>query len=222
MLRLAGRILKWFLIVFFGSSILAVVAFRFIPVSVTPLMVIRSINPVGSDSQKERERHWKHDWVSYDDISPWMSKAVVASEDGNFYKHHGFDFKQIEKAVEEHKHGKRQRGASTISQQTAKNVFLWPGHSWVRKGLEAYFTVLIEAIWPKERILEVYLNSIEMGAGIYGVEAAAEYYFKKPASGLTKRECALIAVSLPSPLKRDPANPSAYLNRRARQIMRYM
>lgn len=222
MLRLAGKVLKWFLIVFFGSSILAVVAFRFISVSVTPLMVIRSINPVGSDSQKERERHWKHDWVSYDDISPWMSKAVVASEDDNFYKHHGFDFKQIEKAVEEHKQGKRQRGASTISQQTAKNVFLWPGHSWIRKGLEAYFTVLIEAIWPKERILEVYLNSIEMGAGIYGVEAAAEYYFNKPASGLTKRECALIAVSLPSPLKRDPANPSAYLNKRARQIMRYM
>lgn len=109
MLRLAGRILKWFLIVFFGSSILAVVALRFIPVSVTPLMVIRSINPVGSDSQKERERHWKHDWVSYDDISPWMSKAVVASEDGNFYKHHGFDFKQIEKAVEEHKQGKRRK-----------------------------------------------------------------------------------------------------------------
>lgn len=221
-MRIFGKILKWLLILFFGSSVLAVAAYRFIPVYVTPLMVIRAVNPQGSDRQKERERHWQHEWVPYDDISQWMPRAVIATEDGHFHTHHGFDFEQIEKAVEERKEGKRQRGASTISQQTAKNVFLWPGHSWVRKGLEAYFTVLIEFMWPKERIMEVYLNSIEMGGGIYGVEAAARHYFDTDAAGLTKRQSALIAVSLPSPLKRDPANPTPYMQRRVRKVMRYM
>lgn len=220
--KLVKKILKWFCILFFGSTILSVAVLRFMPVYVTPLMVIRSVNPQGNDNQKLRERHWRHHWVSYDDISSWMPKAVVASEDGHFYTHHGFDLEQIKVAVEESRQGKRQRGASTISQQTAKNVFLWPGHSWVRKGLEAYFTVLIEFLWSKDRIMEVYLNSIEMGAGIYGVQAASEYYFHCDASQLTKRQCALIAVSLPSPLKRDPANPSAYLRKRASKIMRYM
>ncbi len=222
MLRLIRKIFFWFLVIFIGSSVLAVVAYRFIPVYITPLMIIRALHTVGNDVQKARERHWKHHWVAYDEISEWMPKAVVASEDGHFYEHHGFDFQQIKQAVEENKRGKRKRGASTISQQTAKNVFLWQGRSWIRKGLEAYFTVLIEFFWSKDRIIEVYLNSIEMGAGIYGVDAAAEFYFNKQAINLNKRECALIAVSLPSPLKRDPANPSSYLKKRANQIMRYM
>ncbi len=210
------------LLLFFGSSIGAVILFRFVPVPVTPLMIIRAVNPQGTDTQKERERHWQHQWVSYDEISSWMPRAVVASEDGRFYEHHGFDFKEIQNAIDEGKAGKRQRGASTISQQTAKNVFLWPGHSWVRKGLEAYFTVLIELFWSKERIMEVYLNSIEMGAGIYGVEAASQHYFGCTAKGLSKPRAALIALCLPSPLKRDPAHPSSYMRRRQRTIMRYM
>lgn len=216
------KLLRVLLLLFFGSSIGAVILFRFVPVPVTPLMIIRAVNPQGTDTQKERERHWQHQWVSYDEISPWMPRAVVASEDGRFYVHHGFDFKEIQNAIDEGKAGKRQRGASTISQQTAKNVFLWPGHSWVRKGLEAYFTVLIELFWSKERIMEVYLNSIEMGAGIYGVEAASQHYFGCTAKELSKPRAALIALCLPSPLKRDPAHPSSYMRRRQRTIMRYM
>lgn len=216
------KLLRVLLLLFFGSSIGAVILFRFVPVPVTPLMIIRAVNPQGTDTQKERERHWQHQWVSYDAISPWMPRAVVASEDGRFYEHHGFDFKEIQNAIDEGKAGKRQRGASTISQQTAKNVFLWPGHSWVRKGLEAYFTVLIELFWSKERIMEVYLNSIEMGAGIYGVEAASQHYFGCTAKELSKPRAALIALCLPSPLKRDPAHPSSYMRRRQRTIMRYM
>lgn len=216
------KLLRVLLLLFFGSSICAVILFRFVPVPVTPLMIIRAVNPQGTDTQKERERHWQHQWVSYDEISSWMPRAVVASEDGRFYEHHGFDFKEIQNAIDEGKAGKRQRGASTISQQTAKNVFLWPGHSWVRKGLEAYFTVLIELFWPKERIMEVYLNSIEMGAGIYGVEAASQHYFGCTAKELSKPRAALIALCLPSPLKRDPAHPSSYMRRRQRTIMRYM
>ena len=219
---IALKILKWMVVFFFGSSIAMVLFYRFAPVYVTPLMVIRAVHPVGSERQQERERHWQHDWVSLSEMSSWMPKAVVASEDGNFYRHHGFDTAAIKQAIKERQEGKRERGASTISQQTAKNVFLWSGHSWIRKGLEAYFTVLIELIWPKDRILEVYLNSIEMGGGIYGVEAAARHYFNRDASQLSKRQCALIAVSLPSPLKRNPANPSGYLSRRASTIMKYM
>lgn len=223
-MKLVWKILKWVLIFFFGSTILAVVDYRFIPVYITPLMVIRAISPKdgSTEAQKEAQRHWKHQWVSYDEISQWMPRAVVATEDGRFYQHHGFDFEQIEKAIEEKKDGKRERGASTITQQTAKNVFLWPGHSWVRKGLEAYFTVLIELFWSKERIMEVYLNSIEMGPGIYGVQAAAEHYFDRPAANLTKGQAALIALSLPNPFKRNPARPSGYMLRRRSVIYRWM
>lgn len=214
-----GKVLKWTAILFFGTSVLAVIALRWIPVWVTPLMLIRSMEPVMHGNAPQG---WHHDWVSIDEMSKWMPKAVVASEDGRFYEHHGFDFKEINNALEERAAGKRERGASTITQQTAKNVFLWPGHSWLRKGLEAYFTVLIELFWSKERILEVYLNSIEMGPGIYGAQAAARQLFNRPASALTKRQCALIAVSLPNPLKRDASHPSAYMNRRAGKIMRWM
>lgn len=221
-MRFIFKILKWLLIVFVGSSVLAVAVYRFAPVEITPLMLIRAVHPVGSDSQKDMQRHWKHEWVPLDRMSKWMPSAVVAAEDNRFYTHHGFDTTEIKRAIEESKNGGRQRGASTISQQTAKNVFLWPGHSWVRKGLEAYFTVLIELMWPKERIIEVYLNSIEMGAGIYGAQAAAVYYFGRPVEDLSKRQCALIAVCLPNPIKRNPAHPTSYLNRRASKIMRYM
>lgn len=222
MKRWLGKILMWAAILFFGSSLAAVVVYRFVPVPVTPLMIIRAINPTGTERQQHNERHWRHTWVPLDEISRWMPAAVVASEDGHFYSHNGFDLEAIRTAVKESREGKRQRGASTISQQTAKNVFLWPGHSWLRKGLEAYFTVLIELLWSKDRIMEVYLNSIEMGGGIYGIGAAAEYYFSTTPDRLSKRQCALIAVSLPSPLRMDPAHPSAYVNRRAGQIMRYM
>ena len=221
-MRLIRKYIKWLVIFFFGSTVLSVAAYRYVPVYVTPLMVIRAFSPKGSEKQMDRERHWQHHWVSGEEISPWMAKAVVASEDANFHSHSGFDFREIKKAIEENRSGRRQRGASTISQQTAKNVFLWPGHSWIRKGLETYFTVLIELLWSKERIMEVYLNSIEMGGGIYGVEADARYYFNTSAAKLSKRQCILIAVSLPAPLKFDPARPSKYLRRRADTISKYI
>lgn len=212
------RILLWIVALFVGSTVFAVLVYKWVPVTITPLMVIRSMDkPEGYP-----EGGWKHRWVPLSEMSEWMPKAVVSSEDQRFYTHHGFDFEQIEAAMREAREGGRQRGASTISQQTAKNVFLWPGHSWVRKGLEAYFTVLIELFWSKERIMEVYLNSIEMGPGIYGVAAASEEYFHRAPSELTKGQCALIAACLPAPLKRDPAHPTSYLNRRKRQIMKYM
>lgn len=216
------KFFKWLAIAFFGSSLLLVAIYRFVPVPVTPLMVIRAVHPVGTEQERDAMRHWSHHWVSLDEISQWMPKAVVASEDGNFYTHNGFDTKAIKEAYEYNQTHERKRGASTISQQTAKNVFLWPGRSFVRKGFEAYFTVLIELMWPKERIMEVYLNSIEMGPGIYGIDAAAAHYFHTDPSRLTKRQCALIACSLPNPIKMNPGNPGPYLRKRATRISRYM
>lgn len=221
-MRIFWKTVLILLIVFFGSSILAVAVYRFVPVEWTPLMTIRAFRPKGTETQRQAEKHRQHEWVSYDEISEWVPRAVIAAEDGRFYQHHGFDFEEIGHAIEERKAGGRSRGASTISQQTAKNVFLWPAHSWVRKGLEAYFTVLIELMWSKERIMEVYLNSIEMGPGIYGIEAAARHYFGCSAAELSKGQAALIAISLPNPLKRDPAHPTAYMLKRQRIIMRYM
>ena len=164
----------------------------------------------------------KHDWKSMDNISMNLQLAVICSEDQNFITHNGFDLKAIENAIEHNKKGKRIRGASTISQQTAKNVFLWPQRSWLRKGLEAYFTFLIELVWSKEHILQVYLNSVEMGNGIYGAEAASQYWFKKPASKLSRQEAAAIAAVLPNPLKYK-ANPAThYIQGRKNWIMRQM
>jgi monofunctional biosynthetic peptidoglycan transglycosylase len=159
-----------------------------------------------------------------EEISPSLSLAVMASEDAHFLEHHGFDYKAIEQAAMRNiKHPEKQRhGASTISQQTAKNVFLWPGRSWVRKGFEVYFTVLIEFVWSKERIMEVYLNSIEMGDGIYGADAVAEWHFGTTAKELTKQQCALIAVSLPNPRRFNSAKPSSYLLKRQRRILHEM
>lgn len=212
------KIIRAILIFFFGSTILAVVLFKYVPVFITPLMVVRCIE----QKSEGKDMKLEHKWIPIEEISPNMIQAVIASEDNLFMSHHGFDFDQIEKAMDEAKKGKRHRGASTISQQTAKNVFLWNGHSYIRKGLEAYFTVLIELIWGKERIMEVYLNSIEMGNGIYGVEAVAKENFGRLARSLTKREAALIAATLPNPLKFDSAHPSSYIKRRQAQILRLM
>ena len=151
-----------------------------------------------------------------------MPVAVMASEDARFLKHHGFDYDAIQKAVKHNKTAKTKHGASTITQQTAKNVFLWPGRSWLRKGLEMYFTVLIEVLWGKERIMEVYLNSIEMGKGIYGADAAARVKFSTTPDKLTKKQSALIAVSLPNPLKRDSAHPTPKMRKMQQTILKRM
>lgn len=164
----------------------------------------------------------KRDYVSYEEMGTNVKKAVLAAEDQSFYTHNGFDYKSIEKAMKYNKKGKKVRGGSTITQQTAKNVFLWQGRSWLRKGLEAVYTFIIELVWGKEVILERYLNSIEMGRGVFGVEAASQYYFNKSAIDLTKSEAAWIATILPNPRKYDPHNPSAYLTKKHKWIMRQM
>lgn len=211
------KIVRWALSLFFASTILAVVAYRFIPVYVTPLMLIRCVQ-TGSLTIH-------HHWVPLEQMSRHMPVAVMASEDSHFLLHHGFDFNAIGSAAKRNmangKGGKR-FGASTISQQTAKNVFLWPGRSWVRKGFEVYFTALIEVFWSKQRIMEVYLNSIEMGDRIYGVDACAEYNFGKTADALTRADCALIAATLPNPRRFSSKEPSAYMLKRQRQIMNNM
>lgn len=181
-------------------------------------MIIRCAQQV-SHGEKLR---LKHHWVPLDSMSIYMPVAVMASEDQRFLTHNGFDFIEINKTLEERRSGKRFRGGSTISQQTAKNVFLWPKASWVRKGLEAYFTVLIEFIWGKERIMEVYLNSIEMGDGIYGAEAVAQQNFGRRAITLTRPNCALIAATLPNPLKFSSKEPSSYMLKRQTAIMNQM
>ena len=212
-LKIAKRILIWFFILSAGSVILL----RFVPVYFTPLMGIRCAQQAFSGEKLKL----KHKWIPLEEMSPKMPMAVIASEDNRFPDHHGFDLIEINKAIKERERG-RHRGASTISQQTAKNVFLWPSSSWIRKGFEAYFTVLIELFWSKERIMEVYLNSIEMGDGIYGVEAVAHEHFGKEASELTAGECALIAATLPNPLKYDSAHPSRYMLKRKSHILRLM
>ena len=214
------KILKWVVVVFFGSTILSVVALRFIPVYFAPLMFIR----LGEQIAKGEEMKMRHSWVPLEDIAPSLPLAVMASEDARFLEHHGFDFNAIEKAAKRNMRNKNKRklGASTISQQTAKNVFLWPGRTWVRKGFEVYFTALIEMMWSKERIMEVYLNSIEMGDGIYGAEAVAQRHFHCSAKDLSKSECAMIAVSLPNPRKFDSAHPSSYMRKRQSRILREM
>ncbi len=203
------KIVGYIILFFFGLSVFMTLCYRWINPPVTPLMLIRAIK----DGESIRK-----DWVPIEDISYYMISAAIASEDNNFLGHKGFDFGAIQKAVDLNKKGKRKRAASTISQQTAKNVFLWPGRSWIRKGLEVYFTFLIETFWPKDRIMEVYLNVIEMGPGIYGSEAAAQHYFHIPATKLTKRQASLITACYPNPRKRNPAKPTSYINQRAYQI----
>jgi monofunctional biosynthetic peptidoglycan transglycosylase len=212
------RFIRTLFIVFFVGSISWVIIARFIPVYLTPLMIIRSVEAVIDGEMPHNEKKW----VSIDQISPNMIQAVVASEDNLFKTHYGFSFNDIGKAIKHNNRSKRIRGGSTISQQTAKNVFLWPNRSYFRKGLEAYFTVLIELIWSKERIMEVYLNVIETGDGVYGVEAASQKYFDKNAAKLTKSQAALIAASLPNPRKFKIGNPSGYMLRRQAKIKSLM
>ena len=212
------KFLQWIVLLFFGSTIFFVVLYRFVPVPLTPLMIIRCAQQVS----RGEEIRLKHHWVPLEEMSKYLPVAVMASEDQRFLQHRGFDMIEIQNAVEERRAGKRQRGGSTISQQTAKNVFLWAKSSWVRKGFEAYFTVLIELCWSKERIMEVYLNSIEMGDGIYGAEAVAQQHFSRPAKNLSRANCALIAATLPNPLRYSSKNPSRYMLKRQTAIMRQM
>jgi monofunctional biosynthetic peptidoglycan transglycosylase len=188
-------------------SVLLVLAFRWLPVPTTAFML------------QDDEPELRHEWVSWDEISGHVAVAVIAAEDQKFPLHDGFDFDAIDRALDDASRGRRQRGASTISQQVAKNLFLWPGHSWVRKGLEVWFTIWVEALWPKRRILEIYLNSAEFGRGVWGVEAASRSYFGKPAARLTRSEAALLAAVLPSPKRMRVANPSAYVRRRQDWIL---
>ncbi|MDR1055195.1 MAG: monofunctional biosynthetic peptidoglycan transglycosylase [Prevotellaceae bacterium] len=217
MFKKIGRIILYLVLLFFVSTIVSIIIFKWLPVRYTPLMTIRyfeNINDKNFYTQKK--------WTPIEDISPNMLMAVIASEDNKFINHSGFDWDAIDAALKHNKKSKRKRGASTITQQVAKNVFLISSRTWVRKGLEAYFTILIEFFWNKERIIEVYLNVIETGKGIYGVEAAAQRYFNKPARKLTREEAALIAAALPNPRERNPANPTAYMRQRQQQIMRVM
>lgn len=214
--KICLKVCLWFFIV----SIFSVIIFRWVPIYITPLMVIRMVESKMDDKELVFEKTWK----PLEEISPHLQLAVVCSEDQNYLKHNGFDFGAIEKAIKHNKTHKRKRGASTITQQVAKNVFLWPSRSWVRKGFEVYFTFLIELFWSKERIMEVYLNVIEMGDGVYGAEAAAKKNFNTTAIKLTKRQAAAISSTLPNPRKFSAKKPSAYINNRINwtlQQMRY-
>lgn len=218
-----GNVIKWVLIAIVAGSILLVFIFRFLPVGASPLMFIRACQQV---SRGERIR-WHHEWVPLEEMSPDLPLAVMSCEDQNFLIHGGFDWEAIQKVMAEREEGERYRGGSTISQQTAKNVFLFPTSSqgklaWARKGAEAYFTVLMELMWDKQRIMEVYLNTIEMGDGIYGAEAVAQEHFGCRAKDLTRNQCAMIAITLPNPLRMNSASPTNYMYRRQSWCLRQM
>jgi len=212
------RITRFCLLLFFGSSIVFAILYRFIPPPATPLMLIRVIESIGDKKTPAITK----DWVSLDNISPYLVLAVITSEDNNFESHYGVDLKAIEKAQKLNARGKKIRGASTITQQTAKNVFLWQARNYIRKGLELYFSGLIELFWGKKRIMEVYLNVIEMGDGIYGAEAASQKYFHKPAKNLTRAEAAAIAAVLPNPRRWRPDKPTPYIAKKKAWIIRNM
>ena len=214
LLKLLLKIVIGFLVL----SIVSVIIFRWVPVPITPLMLIRCVEQKSDGKTMKLE----HDWVSLEKISPKLQLAVVCSEDQNYLKHFGFDWGAIEKAMKANESGKKIRGGSTITQQTAKNVFLWPGRSYIRKAFEAWFTLLIEIFWSKERIMEVYLNSIEMGNGVYGAEAAALHWFKKSAVKLNKDEAAAIAAVLPNPLRYSANPPTSYISKRKNWIKQQM
>lgn len=206
MFRRLGRILAFAITGFLIGSVFLVAVYRFLPPPVTPLMLIRLVEGYGIAKS----------WQPLGTISPSLARAAMAGEDAKFCEHHGFDWEAIHAAWHRYQEGARRlRGASTISMQTAKNVFLWPGRDWIRKGLEAYFTVLIELAWGKPRIIEVYLNVVEWGPGIYGAEAASQYYFHKPARALTVEEAARLAAILPDPLKWSANRPDRYVAERA-------
>jgi monofunctional biosynthetic peptidoglycan transglycosylase len=218
MLRKIFRFLFKVFLWFFALSVISVVIFRYVPVPFTPLMISRALE----QKSEGKEMTCSHDWVSIEKISPNLQKAVIASEDDLFLTHNGFNFEAMQKAFKNNQKGNKIKGGSTISQQTAKNVFLWQGRSYLRKGLEAYFTVLIELLWSKERIMEVYLNSIEMADGVYGAQAAAQHWYHKDAVDLTKYEAAGIAAILPNPRKFKAVGSSGYTERRKGRIVRLM
>jgi monofunctional biosynthetic peptidoglycan transglycosylase len=197
----------------------AVLAWRWMDPATTSFILQRKVSELmaGGSARDVEQR-----WVAWDAISPYAGIAVIASEDQRFAEHWGFDLDSIQDAIEEREGGGRSRGASTISQQVAKNLFLWPGRSWLRKGLEAYFTVLIELLWSKQRILEVYLNVAQFGDRIFGVDAASRRFFGKRASALSAREAALLAAVLPNPMRMRADDPSPYVRERARWIQRQM
>lgn len=210
------KIIFWSTCAFFISTIMTVIALKWLPVYFTPLLVLRT----GEYALQGKWVSVQKDWVSLSEISPHLRKAVIASEDPKFLTHSGFDFEAIAKAIDANKRRKVKMGASTISQQTAKNVFLYPSRTYIRKGLEAYFTFLIENIWDKRRILEVYLNVIELGPGIYGAEAASQYYYKKSARELALGEAQLFAAILPNPRRWNPKTPTNFVLRRRNFIKR--
>lgn len=214
--KVAKKIALWSAVGFFVSTVATVVLLKWVPVYYTPLVLIRSF-------EYALQGKWvpvQKDWTPIEEISPHLQKAVIASEDPKFLSHNGFDFEAIAKAIDANKRRKVKMGASTISQQTAKNVFLYPSRTYFRKGLEVYFTVLIEAIWDKKRILEVYLNVIELGPGIYGAEAAAAHYYDKPATKLNPGEAHLFAAILPNPRKWSPKRPTNFVLKRRNFIRR--
>jgi monofunctional biosynthetic peptidoglycan transglycosylase len=223
--RRRGRLGRWirgFAIAVATVAVLlvaSVVAMRWIDPPFTSFM---ARDRIGAAVHREAGYEFRHEWRDLRDISPHMRLAVVAAEDQRFPRHRGFDFKQIDKALADRERGRRVRGASTITQQVAKNLFLWPGQSWVRKGIEAGLTVLIELAWPKPRILEVYLNVAEFGRGTWGVQAASRRYFRKDASRLTRSEAALLAAVLPAPRKYRVEAPSKYVRQRQAWIERQM
>ena len=213
-MRRLWKFLKRLVAFFLVASVLSVVAFRFLPVPLTPLMLIRCCEQMADGKNLKLE----HSWIPLDEVAPNLPRALMANEDQRFLEHHGFDAKEMKKIIRE----KQNRGGSTISQQTAKNLFLWPGRSYVRKGFEAYFTVLMELFWSKQRIMEVYVNSIEFGDGVYGAQAAAQHFFHKDASQLTRDECIRLAAVVPGPLNRDPLHPNMKVRRLMRHIDRQM
>lgn len=228
---LAYRIFKgvsFAVLLFFVTTIAGTFLLRFIPPVTSGVMIERFVEaqlkqlPFGKSGSKKQNYQKNYQWKPLKKIAPIMGVAVVTSEDQEFAEHFGFDWAAIVKAIEYNQKHKRTRGASTISQQTAKNLFLWTGRSWLRKGLEVYFTVLIETLWSKERILEVYLNIVEFGDGIYGAEAAAQHFFKKPALQLNGTEAALLAAVLPNPHIYKAGNPSAYVLERQQWILNNM
>jgi monofunctional biosynthetic peptidoglycan transglycosylase len=217
-----GRIARWgvaLVLLFTLLSVVLVLTFRWLN---PPYSAFMAEAQIAAWSRRDSSYALHHSWVALARISPNLPLAVVASEDQKFPEHWGFDVESIEKAYALNQHSHRVRGASTISQQVAKNLFLWPGRSYLRKGLEAYFTVLIEAFWPKRRILEVYLNIAEFGAGIYGAEPAAQRFFHKSAARLSRGDAALLAAVLPNPARLSAAAPSRYVEQRREWIMGQM
>ncbi len=219
MIRALRRILLWVVALSLTASIALVLVFRWLPVPLSSLMVQRQLTGARQGGPSYRLHYT---WVSLEQMAHSVPLAVIAAEDQKFFEHQGFDVEAIKKAWQANQHRRRPLGASTISQQVAKNLYLWPGRTFVRKGIEAWFTVLLEGLWPKRRILEVYLNIAEFGPGIFGVEAGSRAFFRKSALQLTSREAALLAAVLPSPLKFDLAQPSNYVRGRARQIEQQM